>query len=175
MKRSVPCLLLLTLAAGCARGPASPTAEGKPGDAEAAVREKFQELQAAYKTHDAEGIWPLIAAKSQAEAQAQAKILRAAYEKADAATRAQMEKDEGLSAQELARLTGKTFLRTSRFHHKQTEVAESTIERVTAGSDTATVYYLETDGDHEKMHFLLEDGQWKAWIKIKPIKVAEAP
>jgi hypothetical protein len=171
-----PCLLLLAVAAGCARGPANPAPPaGQPADAEASVREKFQELQAAYKARDTERIWTLIAGKSQAEAEAQAKVLRTAYEKADAGKRTQMEKDEGLSGQELARLTGKTFLRTSRFHHKQNEVATSTIERVTAGPDTATVYYLEQDDDHEKMHFFLEDGQWKAWITIKKIKVAEAP
>jgi hypothetical protein len=169
-----PWLLLLALSTGCSRSPAgrSPSPERADADAESAVRAQFKELQAAYKARDAERIWGLIASQSQAEAETQAKVLRGAWEKADAGERARMEKDEGLSAGELARLTGKEYLRTTRFHHKQDEVAGSAVERVTVGDDRATVYYLEQDGDHEKMNFFREEGQWKAWITIRKVQAA---
>jgi hypothetical protein len=161
---------------GCSRGPADrSSAGGEPsGEAEAAVRQRFAEVQAAVKARDAGKLWGILSAKSRADAEKEAKAIRTAYEGADATEKARLEKELGLPGEELAKLAGAGFLKTRRFLRKYNEVAESTVERVTAQGDSATVYFTEPDGDREKMAFVREDDQWRAWVAMpKARKAAE--
>jgi hypothetical protein len=134
------------------------------------VRERFAEVQAAIKAKDADKLWGLLSGKSRADAEKEAKAVRAAYEKADAEGKAKQEKELGLPGAELATLTGVGFLKTKTFRDKRDEVADGIVTRVTAQGDSATVYFDEPDGDHEKLVFLREDGQWKAWMTIPKFK-----
>jgi hypothetical protein len=166
-------VVLLGLAAGCAEKPAdrTPPPSGPEEDTETAVRRQFVAVQASIKARDTDRLWGLLSSKSRAEAEKAAKAIRTAYEKAGAQEKAAQEKVLGLSGQELAKLAGVGFLKTQRFLRKYDEVSDGTIERVVASGDTATLYFVEPDGDHEKMIFLREEGQWKAWIgmpKAKP-------
>jgi hypothetical protein len=130
------------------------------------VRERFKDLQAALKAQDGDKLWGLLSKKSQAEAEQAAKDLRAAYEQAGPEERAKQEKATGLSGAELSKLTGPGFLKSKRFLRKYDEVPESPVERVAVQGDNATVYFTEPDGDKEKIIFLHEGGQWKAWLKM---------
>jgi hypothetical protein len=149
------------LVLGCAKPPDSP-----PADQEAAVREQFAELQSALKNRDANKLWTLLDSKSQAEAERAAKDIQTAHEKATAEEKAKQEAVLGLTATEVAGLTGKGFLKTKRFQKKYDEVPDSTIERVVVQGDSATVYYLEPDGDTEKAILVRQDGRWKVWLTM---------
>jgi hypothetical protein len=137
------------------------------------VRQRFAEVQAAVKARDAGKLWGMLSSKSRADAEKEAKALRTAYEGADAAEKARLEKELGLAGEELAKLAGPGFLKTRRFLRKYDEVAESTVERVTAQGDSATLYFTEPDGDREKMAFVREDDQWRAWVAMP--KARKAP
>jgi hypothetical protein len=161
-------VVLLGLAAGCAeKQPGRKPGGSEPaGEEEKAVRQKFAEVQAAIKAHDTDRLWGLLSGKCRAEAEKAAGAVRAAYEKAGAREKATQEKDLGLAGQELARLTGVGFLKTTRFRRKYDEVTDGAVTRVTTSGDSATVYFDEPDGDHEKMVFLREDGRWQAWLAM---------
>jgi hypothetical protein len=171
-RRLASLVVIVWFAAGCA---------GKPGDrapragetaeaAETGVRQKFAEIQAAIKARDADRLWGLLSGKSRAEAEKEAQAIRATYKKATAAERAALEKELGVGGQELAKLTGPGFLETRRFLRKYEDVVGSTITRVTASGDSAMVYFDDREGDHEKMVFLREGGQWKAWLTMPKAK-----
>jgi hypothetical protein len=49
------------------------------------------------------------------------------------------------------------FLR-KRFQTKYHEPLDSTIEQVAVQGDNATIYYLEPDGDNEKLIFIRQEG-----------------
>jgi hypothetical protein len=165
-------LVIVASADGCARGPVGPssTPGGSPPEAEGEVRQKFLDLQAAIKARDNDRIWGLLHSKSQADAEERARVIRTAYERASPEDRAKQAEEQELSGEKLARLTGKTFLDTWTFRRKASEVAESTIDRVTAGPDSGTVYFTEPDNDKEKMPFLREDGQWMAWMTMPRVR-----
>jgi hypothetical protein len=171
MRLSQLTVVLLVMAAfvsGCSKGPTDPVPvpSDNSAQAEAAVREKFVEVQSAIKAKDTDKLWGLLSKKSQAEAETRAKEIRTAYEQSKSEERSGLEKEWGLPGAELAKLTGVGVLKTSRFVRKVDEIAESTITRVSAASDTGTVYFDEPDGDHEKLNFVREEGQWKAWMTI---------
>jgi hypothetical protein len=81
-----------------------------------------------------------------------------------------MEKELGLPGAKLSKLTGTGFLESKVFLDKSGEIEDGVVTRVTAEKDRATVYFDEPDGDKEKLPFMLEDGQWKAWMKIPKVK-----
>jgi hypothetical protein len=157
--------LLLAVVVGCNKT-ADHSPAGGASPEEAQVREKYKDLQAALKAQDADKLWDLLSKKSQAEAEQSAKDVRAAYEQAGPEEKARQEKSLGLGGAELGKLAGPGFLKTKRFVRKYDEVPESPAERVTVERDNATVYFTEPDGDKEKIIFVREDGQWKAWLKM---------
>jgi hypothetical protein len=130
------------------------------------VRERFKDLQVAIKARDADRLWGMLSDKSRSEAEQVAREVRTAYEQAGPEERAKQEKAWGVSGAELSKLAGAGVLQTKRFLRRYEEVPESHVERVTAQGDSATVYFTEPDGDKEKMIFVREDGQWKAWLKV---------
>src|SRR5689334_15793075 len=87
--------LVLSLAVGCSSERQSPQRKG-----EDEVREVFATLQGALKGKDAETLWTLLDADSQADADRAAQVIKAAYEKAGPDEKAQQEKALGLSSTE---------------------------------------------------------------------------
>jgi hypothetical protein len=108
----------------------------------------------------------LLDSRSQANAERVAKAVQDAYAKATLAEKTELEKSLGMNGAELAALTGKDYLRTNRFQRKYQDLPGSTIENVVLQGDSATVYYLESDGDKEKAIFVRQDGQWKVWLTM---------
>jgi hypothetical protein len=158
-------LLGIAVALGCSSKPSDrPVAEE-----EDAVREKFAELQSAIKSRDAEKLWALLDAKSRADAERAAKNIQTAYNQAGAEEKAKQEEVLGLSGTELAGLDGRGFLKTKRFQKKYHEVPDGKIDKVVIQGESATVYFLETDGDKEKAIFLRQDGQWKTWLTMPKV------
>jgi hypothetical protein len=155
----------MALAGGCSTKPTDRPVR----DEEGAVREKFVEVQSAIKNHDADKLWSLLNSKSQADAERAAKAIQTAHTKASAEEKAKQEEALGLTGTEVAGLTGAGFLRTKRFQKKYHELPDSKIENVAVEGDNATVHYLEPDGDKEKLIFVRQDGQWKAWLAMPKV------
>src|SRR5205823_652580 len=145
MTRIISLILLGSLTAGCNKPPSASTAAAK-GEEEPA-RQTFVALQAALKAKDADQLWAMLDTESQADAERAAKVVQEAYTKATPDAKAEQEKALGLSGAELGALTGKGFLKTKRFLGKYDEVIDSKIDKVTVQGDTATVNYIESDGD----------------------------
>jgi hypothetical protein len=155
-------VLLCTAAAfGCSK-----TSERPAIDEEGAVRKQFAELQTALRMRDAEKLWMLLDSRSHADAERAAKAARTAYADAKPEEKADREKALGLTGAELAGLTGKGYLKTKRFQDRYQEVPDSKIDKVVVQGDSATVHYLEPDGENEKAILVRQDGQWKVWLTI---------
>jgi hypothetical protein len=133
------------------------------------VKEAFVSLQKALEARDADKIWALLDADSQADAERQADAVRKAYAKADKAARKEMEEESyGLPGKDLESLTGAGFLKTRRFLSGKTgEIHDSKFLKVTVKGNKATVTYLEEDGDEEKLTFNKEKGGWKASLEMR--------
>jgi hypothetical protein len=151
----------MALSLGCSKAPDSP-----PADEEAAVRAQFTALQTAVKDGDANKLWALLDSRGRADAERVAKAVRASYAKATPAEQAEMENSIGTNGSELTVLTGKGYLKTNRFKHKYHDMPGSTIEKVVIQGDSATVHYLESDGDKEKAIFVRQQGEWKVWLTM---------
>jgi hypothetical protein len=159
-------LLLAVSASGCAN---PKTTEAPTADQDASVRERFAELQAVLKSGDADKLWVLLADRSRTDAERVAKGIQQAYADASPEKKTEQVKALGLPGTELTGLTGKGFLKTKRFRDKYDEVPDSKIEKVEVHGDNATVHYLEPDGEKEKLIFLRQEGQWKAWLTVPRI------
>jgi hypothetical protein len=134
------------------------------------VRKKFAELEAAVKAKDADKLWALLSSKTRARAEKEAKDVRAAYAKAGPKDKARQEKELGLPGKELAKLTGKGLLKAAPCLRKYGELVGSTVTKVVVEKDSARVEYTEPDGDKEKLIFLREGGEWKAWLTLPKLK-----
>jgi hypothetical protein len=155
-------LCVVSVTAGCTKPPAP-----EPGaDDTTAVREVFTSFQKALKDAHAEKIWDLLDADSRDDADRAAKGLRDKYAKASGDEKKAQEKDLGLSADELGKLTGKTFLKSKRFLGKYHEVHDSKFDKASVQGDKATVNYVEEDGDKEKFNLVREGGKWKLIVPM---------
>jgi hypothetical protein len=162
------CLLwasLVLLFGGCTTTVTEPLAT----DEEPVVRAKFEELQSAVKNHAAERVWQLLDKKSQTDAERVATDMRTAYAKANPEQKAQLEKTLALSVTDISDLTGVGFLNSQRFQGKYQELPDSKIDKVVVQGENATVYYIEPDGDHEKLILVRQNGQWKIWLAIPKV------
>src|SRR5262249_49483167 len=101
---------------------------------------------------------------SQAEAERVARTLKANYAKAK--DKAKLEKTFGLTAAELAGLTGKVYLKSKRFLGKYGEVPGSKVDKVAVEGDKATVFYTEEDGEKENLSLVRQGGKWKFPLKV---------
>jgi hypothetical protein len=133
---------------------------------EEAVREAFTAFQTAVKAGDPEKIWPLLDRATQAAAERSAKILRDSFGKAGEKEKADLQKSTGLSAEELGKLTGKTYLKSKRFLAKYDEVPGSKLAMIVVQGDKATIHYVEADGDKEKLPAVRQDGKWKLSVRV---------
>jgi hypothetical protein len=141
------------------------------GKAEDEVKDAFVQLQGAIKAKDPAKIWPLLDSATQADAERTAKIMKGVYSKADAKGKAKQEAAFGLSADDFAKLDTQMLLRSKPFKTKYDEIADSKITGITVQGDTATLNYLEPDGDKEKLTYTRQDGKWKAAMQMpKPVK-----
>jgi hypothetical protein len=154
--------LLVAGALGCSSRPINNPA----ADEERAVREKFGELQSAMKSGDADKLWAVLDARSRADAERAAKEIQTAHAQASAEEKAKLEQALGLNGTELLRLTGIGFLKTKRFQQKYQELPDSKIDKVVVQGDSATIHYLEPDGDKEKAILVRQGGKWKAWLTM---------
>lgn len=167
--------MLAAFVIGCT---SEPTARPAAAD-ESAVREKFADIQVAIKNHDADKLWGMLCDKSRTDAERIVKEALATYAKASPKEKADLEYALGLTPDEVTKLTAIGLLKTKRFRKKYDEMPASKIEKVLVQGDSATVYFLEPDGDKEKLIFLRQDQVWKAWLAMpkvnQPVKASSPP
>ena len=135
--------------------------------AEDDVRSAFAELQKALKAKDPDKIWTLLDTSTQKAAEAEAESIRSTYDKAGAKDRTKLEKALGLTRDEIGKLTGKSYLKSTKFNAKTYEIPDGKITKVTVDGDKATVFYDEPDGDKEKLSLVRQDGKWKLIVPVK--------
>jgi hypothetical protein len=153
------------LAIGCSQQSSKPAAGG---DAQAQVKAAFEDVQKALLAKDTDKIWGLLDDDSHKHTDRVAKEWQAKwmadYDMADAD---KVQKEIGLSPDELANLTGKTFVKTKGFLTGPIdELAKGKFDKATVTGDSATVYYTEPDDDKEKRTMTRVNGQWK--IRLVP-------
>jgi hypothetical protein len=154
-------MTILAFLAGCN----SPDEPGKGAD-EKEVRQAFADFQKALEAKDGDKVWSLLDADSQADAEREARAVRADHGKAGDAQKKEMEKKLGLPGNELAKLKGSGFLKTRRFVGKYDEVPESKVDKIVIQGDRATLHYIEPDNDKEKFSLVREKGKWKLIVPI---------
>jgi hypothetical protein len=169
-KRHLRWLILAVLLGtiGCAKTP-----EAVPVDQEPAVRARFEELQRALKERDTEGLTRLLAMQSQADAQGVARFVRLSFARADDKTREHYRKELGISPDEMMRFNGPMFFKTQPFLKRYKEVIDGKIERISIQGDNATLYYRDEEGEQEKLLLVREEGEWKFWLPMPPVRPAE--
>jgi hypothetical protein len=167
-------LLLLVSACGCTK---TPTVLAPPhSDDEPQLRARFDQFQKALREQDSERLWTMLSSQTQADAERVARSLHVEYEKADAATKAQLVKELGLPDAKLAQLTGRDLVKTKPFQKRYEEVREGKYEKASVQGDNATVHFRDEEGDQEKLILLREEGQWKLWLKIPtPQRTSDEP
>lgn len=124
------------------------------------IRTAWGQLQKAIKGRDPEAIWVLLDTDSQSDANRAAKAVQNAYSKAGD-KKGEFEKKYGLTAKELADMTGKRFLKSNRFHGKYYEIPDSKVTGVKVKGDTAKLMTVEEDGDKVTFSLQKQKGQWK--------------
>jgi hypothetical protein len=150
-----PILVVLSVAAM-----ALPTLSAQ-GKGEDDIKQAFGQLQGAIKAKAAAKIWALLDSDTQADAEKIAKKVKGVYKKANEKDKAEHETNLGLTADEFAKLDGPLLLKTKRFLGKYDEIPDSKITSIAVQGDSATVNYLESDGDKEKLTYTRQDGKWK--------------
>lgn len=161
--RTLP-VLVLALALGCKDKPAT-----SPVKDEADVKAAFESVTQALKAKDAAKLWSLLDSDSQKDADRAAKLWQEAYAKAEPD---KIKKDIGVSAEELPKLTGQTFLKTEAFFEKEIEELSQTskVESVKVEGDKATVSYKDPTGGTDKVVFNRQGGQWKVHLSMEKPK-----
>jgi hypothetical protein len=154
--------ILIGLLAGCTGGSPSQPAAGGDADKDK-VKAAFEAVQQAVKARDADKLWNLLDSDSQADAERAAKAWKEKYAMAEAE---KVKKDLGVSAEELAKLAGSSFLKTEPFHNKYEELSQSKMKDVKVAGEQASVDYVEPDGDKEVLKFSRQSGQWKARLMM---------
>jgi hypothetical protein len=136
------------------------------GKAEDEIKEAFGQLQGALKAKDAAKIWALLDSDTQTDAEKAAKKVKAAYQKANDKEKTEHEKNLGLAAEDFAKLDGPLLIKTKRFLGKYDEIPGSKITGVTVQGESATLNYLEADGDKEKLTYARQSGKWKVALPM---------
>jgi hypothetical protein len=156
--------VVLLLIVGCG---SPPSQQGTAAGEEGQLKEAFAAYQRALKDKDADKLWDLLSTEARGDADRSAKRLRDDYAKGDA--KAKLAKGVGVSADQVANLTGKDYLKTPRFAgtHPQDEIPTSKFESASIQGDKATVNYVEDDGDKQKLPFVREGGRWKVSAAVE--------
>ena len=146
-----PCTLLLAVLIGCKPAATPPKPDTDTDSPEqAAVRQEFNRLKAAIAAlkegkDTADSIWDLLGTDSQADAEREAKVVKAAYAKLADKDKADLEKKMALSAKELADMNGKYYVKSQRFQSKHQKIPDSKVGKITITGETATLEYIEPD------------------------------
>jgi hypothetical protein len=155
-----------------------PAAKDKGGDAdkksekgksEKEVEKAFADLQAAIKAKDVDKIWGLLSKDSHADTEREAKAVKAAYEKMAEKDKPDYEMKIGLSAKDIADMTGKTYVKSKTFFTKEVaELVDSKFDKAELSGESGKVHYTEDDGkgQKEKMSIAREEGQWKFTVDL---------
>jgi hypothetical protein len=151
-KLLVPCWLLLTLLIGCKPAATPPKLDADTDSPEqAAVRQEFNRLKAAIAAlkegKDTDSVWDFLGAESQADAEREAKVVKAAYAKLADKDKVDLEKKMALSAKELADMNGKYYLKSQRFQSKHQKIPDSRVSKITITGETATLVFIEPDNN----------------------------
>jgi hypothetical protein len=136
---------------------------------EAAVQVAFAQFQRVLENGEADALWGSTDSDTHEAAERAAKRLRADAEKLTPQEREKKAKELGLSAAELATLTGKRYLTTPLFRKKKPldEIPGSKFLSASVQGDKAVAKYKESDGDEEKMTFTKEGDLWKASVAVE--------
>ena len=132
------------------------------------VKQGFAALQSAVKAKDVDKIWSLLAKDARDDTERYGKATQEAFAKLPEKDKSAYEKKVGLSAGELANVTGKLYVKSSTFYTRKTgELTDSKLEKVAVtGAATATVHYEESDGDKVILSAVREDSQWKFVLHV---------
>src|SRR5262245_53760320 len=147
--------VFVTFAAGLLAAPTALAVE------EDQVKEVFTTFQTSGMAKDGDKLWDIFDTSSREAAEKKAKIFKDAYAKANADKKKEVEKKLGLTADEMANLNGKTYLKSTDYYGKYYEVPGGTIEKIAIDDKKATVFVKEEDGDKEKYDLVNQDGKWK--------------
>jgi hypothetical protein len=139
---------------------------GSPKNAEDEVQKSFTALQKAIKDKDADKVWDLLVKDRQTDADREAKAARETYDKLPEKDRAGFEKKMALTGDQFAKMTGKVYLRSAKFHGKTHEIPDSKVEKITVSGDSGTLKYVEEDGDKISVNVAKETGGWKFDLAI---------
>jgi hypothetical protein len=162
---------LLLLPAGCA----PPKNKRNSAAVKQDVVESFEALKVAIAElldGHTDRLWDVLADRSQAEAAKKAKAFRADFAKREKEEQGQMAREAGATVDQLReKLNGFGYIRLMReaLYHRYWMMATAEIDHIRLESeDEATVYYTLDDSEQEKkpLSFFLEDGQWKAVLRI---------
>jgi hypothetical protein len=152
-----PALLVL---AGLGCGP-------PPTDDEPRLREVFAAFQRAVAARDADALWDLLSPEARGAADRVAETLRTDYKTAAPEERAKQAEPLGLGPGELARVSGKGYLKTTRFLELYREVPGSTFQDAGIDGDRATINYVEEHGDGGQLPCTRTGGVWKVAAKVE--------
>jgi hypothetical protein len=154
-------LVLLALLAGCGTHVAP-----ESNNDEQAIRQAFTDLQKAVKDRDGARLWDLLAAETRQDAERVADTIKASAGKADGATKAELAKRLGVPAADLGGFSPQAYLQSNLVHGKLHEISDSKIEKVAVKERSARLTYVESDGDHESLGLVREDGRWKFLLAL---------
>jgi hypothetical protein len=159
------CLLGLLLACGCSRPLITTGTVPSRADAEEQVKAAFAAVQKALKEHNADDLWALLDEDSRSDAERTAEAWQEAAKDKSRKTQDEL----GLSADAVAKLSAKDFLKSKPFLGKYDELVTSKLDEVSVHSDQAVARYTEADGDKEKLDFSYVGGQWKVRLRMPKV------
>jgi hypothetical protein len=157
----LPAMILVAL--GCAGSTATNPAPAAASPDEQ-VKAAFATLQQALKERDADKIWDLLDKYSQQDADTFAAEWK---KKLTGADPEEIKKKMGIGPDELAKLTGKTFLKTDAFYGK--EIRDIASVKEVLDVKEGTVFYADEASKDQREHvkFVKQDGKWKAKLPME--------
>lgn len=159
-------LTMAVVAIGLALGCGSPSAPQKSAK-DIEVEQAFQKLQKVIEREDAAGIWALLTKDARDDAEREARAMKEGFLAMSDTNKPAYEKKSRLSAEELAKMTGQTYLKSAFFFTGEVEeLTESKLDRIVVTGDTATVYYVEDNGEKERLPAAREEGLWRFAMPI---------
>ncbi|HWY87754.1 MAG TPA: hypothetical protein VNX28_13565 [Gemmataceae bacterium] len=159
-------LVLAVGLVGCASNSPETKNKDTAQKGEEEIKEAFVSLQDAIKAKDANKIWHLLDKDSQADADREAKIVKETYTKLPEMEKAGLEKKLELTAKDLADMSGKDYVKSKRFYGKHHEIPGSKVEKITVAGASATLAFIEEDGDKITTKLARENGLWKFNLEI---------
>jgi hypothetical protein len=163
----LPALILLLLA-GCA------SQREKKAKSEEEVAEAFKATQDAIKATrqgDIDMIWRLLCKESKDRTLSRAGLWSKDFRSLEPERQAQLASERGLSVEQLANLTAKTYLKMIHgdFYERYFMLCEAQIDHISpVKNDQVKVFYSEDDSSQDKksLTFVHEKESWKVLLDI---------